>query len=75
MLRSIEGLYRDGRIEFLESPPASMEGKVIVTFLSSNSIDLEVRGIGEEQAADLRRRLKSFAEDWDRAEMDLYDAE
>ncbi len=32
------------------------------------------RGIDETQAADLRARLKSFAEDWERPEMAGYDA-
>ena len=74
MLKSFEGVYRQGRIELLESPPSDMEGKVIVTFLGNGSIDLAKRGIDEHQAADLRRRLTTFAEDWDRPEMDVYDA-
>jgi uncharacterized protein (DUF433 family) len=37
-------------------------------------IDLRERGIDEQQAADLRRRLVSFAEDWERPEMEAYDA-
>lgn len=36
-------------------------------------VDLRERGIGERQAADLRRRLAAFAEDWDRPEMAAYD--
>jgi hypothetical protein len=74
MLKSIEGVYWQGRIELLESPPPDLEGKVIVTFLSAASVDLAERGIDEDQAADLRQRLKPFAEDWDRPEMDVYDA-
>jgi Arc/MetJ-type ribon-helix-helix transcriptional regulator len=38
------------------------------------SADLASRGINESQAADLRQRLKSFADDWNRPEMDVYDA-
>jgi antitoxin (DNA-binding transcriptional repressor) of toxin-antitoxin stability system len=38
-----------------------------------NSVDLRARGIDETQAAGLRTRLVTFAEDWDRAEMDVYD--
>lgn len=36
-------------------------------------IDLREQGIDESQAADLRRRLASFIEDWDRPEMAAYD--
>ncbi len=74
MLKSYEGIYRGGRIELIELPPSEMEGKVIVTFLGGEAVDLKERGIDERQAADLRQRLKPFAEDWDRPEMDAYDA-
>jgi 2-polyprenyl-3-methyl-5-hydroxy-6-metoxy-1,4-benzoquinol methylase len=37
------------------------------------AIDLRSRGITEAQAQDLRARLKTFAEDWDRPEAAVYD--
>ena len=37
------------------------------------SIDLRERGIDEAQAAEMRARLASFAEDWESPEMDIYD--
>ncbi|MCH7990590.1 MAG: hypothetical protein IID46_15730 [Planctomycetes bacterium] len=74
MLKSVEGIYRDGKVELLEPAPFDGEGRVIVTFLPTNgTTDLASRGIDQEQAEDLRRRLKAFAEDWDRPEMDVYD--
>ena len=39
----------------------------------SGQIALQVRGIDEAQAAELRARLSAFAEEWDSPEMDLYD--
>jgi hypothetical protein len=74
MLQSIKGVCRDGRVELLEPAPPGAEGEVIVTFLASQAVDLAARGIDEKQAADLRHRLAAFAEDWDRPEMDVYDA-
>jgi len=75
MLKSIEGVYRDGRIELTEPVPGDAEHRVIVTFLSdAGPVDLTERGINQEQAADLRRRLGAFAEDWQQPEMDVYDA-
>ena len=74
MLTSVEGGYRDGKVELLEPPPPNAAGRVLVTFLSPTTIDLASRGIDERQASDLRRRLAAFAEDWDRPEMDVYDA-
>jgi len=38
-----------------------------------HSVDLHARGISEAQAADLRARLKTFAEDWERPEASVYD--
>lgn len=75
MLKSVQGVYRDGRVELLESPPQGVEGRVIVTFLAeAGSVDLAQRGVDRDQASDLRQRLASFAEDWERPEMDVYDA-
>jgi hypothetical protein len=59
----------------LRLPPA--DRVQIVTALEQSfagAIDLAERGIDQRQAADLRHRLKPFADDWDRPEMDVYDA-
>lgn len=74
MVTSVEGIYRNGKVELAE-PIAEAEGsRVIVTWiLSTGPVDLRERNIGAAQAADLRRRLARFAEDWDRPEMDIYD--
>jgi hypothetical protein len=75
MFKSVEGVYRAGKIELLEPVPEGVTGRVIVTFVSSpETVDLAARGIPREQAADLRRRLAVFAEDWQQPEMDAYDA-
>ncbi len=36
-------------------------------------VDLREKGIDQLQAADLRRRLAQFAEDWGRHDMAAYD--
>jgi hypothetical protein len=74
MHKSVEGIYRNGKVELAEVPTdVHDETRVIVTFLEPRSIDLRVRGIDEAHAADLRARLATFAEDWDSPEMDIYD--
>jgi hypothetical protein len=74
-VKSVEGVYRDGKVELTQPVPAGASGPVIVTFLAvPGPVDLAARGVSEEQARDLRRRLAPFAEDWDRPEMDVYDA-
>jgi len=74
MLNTIEGVYRNGKIELTEVPEGVIdETQVIVTFLKSKHIDLSERGIDQKQAADLRSRLSIFAKDRDASEMDIYD--
>jgi hypothetical protein len=72
MLKAVEGIYRDGKIELLETPPGVKEARVVVTFLPNGTIDLRARGIDEVEAAELRSRWGAAAEDWDRPEMDVY---
>lgn len=76
MLESVEGIYRNGKIELLGNPDCAEGTKVIVTFPNSTAkfVDLESRDISPEQAANLRARLQSFVEDWESPEMDAYDA-
>ncbi len=84
MLATVEGTYRDGRVELLETPEeVPEEARVIVTFLETHSVqlrqaennyvDLRERGIDEPTAAAIRASLETFAEDWDDSDMDIYD--
>ena len=74
MLRTIEGIYREGKVELAERPDGLGEDvPVLVTFLESRREDLQARGIDQAHAAELRARLATFAADWDGAEMDIYD--
>jgi len=74
MVKSVEGVYRNGKVELTE-PLAEAEGsRVIVTWVHPEEpVDLRERGIDPGQAGDLRHRLAAFAEDWDRPEMAVYD--
>jgi hypothetical protein len=75
MPKTVEGIYRNGRVELLEPPPVSQESRVLVTFLpaSDKEVSLDERGIGTEQAANLRAKLEAFTKDWDSPEMGIYD--
>jgi len=74
MQKSIEGVYRNGKVELDEMPDdVHDEARVIVTFLDPREVDLRARGISEAQAAELRARLATFAEDWESPEIDIYD--
>jgi hypothetical protein len=74
MLKSVEGIYRNGKIELFEPLEGAEGSRVIVTLVPpAGPVDLQERGINEIQADDLRHRLALFAEDWDRPEMNAYD--
>jgi hypothetical protein len=74
MHTTVEGTYRNGRVELTETPQnVSEETRVLVTFLTPGNIDLRAVGITEPQAEELRSRLSTFAEDWDSPEMSEYD--
>lgn len=74
MLRSVQGVYRSGKIELTQQPvDVRDDTPVIVTFLESGRVDLRTYGIDETEAAELRERLAAFAEDWDSPEMTIYD--
>ena len=47
--------------------------KLVELTVESSSVALHDHGISESQAADLRSRLKTFAEDWERPEAAIYD--
>ena len=74
MVESVQGIYRNGRVELL-APLAGADGsRVIVTLVDpTEPFDLRKRGIDESLAADLRHRLATFAEDWGRPEMAAYE--
>jgi hypothetical protein len=74
MLTSVEGVYRNGRVELAESLNNILDGtRVIVTFIKSNAIDLTSQGIDKAQAEILRASLATFSEDWNSPEMSIYD--
>ncbi len=74
MVKSVEGIYRDGKVELVEPLNEAEGSRVIVTWVQrAEPVDLRERGLDETHAADLRRRLSRFAEDWDRPEMAVYD--
>lgn len=72
---TIEGTYKNGQVVLEETPSNVVEAKVLVTFLETKEINLTERGINQEQAAELRAKFGTIAEDWNRPEMDIYDVD
>jgi predicted DNA-binding antitoxin AbrB/MazE fold protein len=72
----IDAMYEDGVLKPLANADLKDRQRYRVTLeavAESDGESLAVRGIGEEEAAELRARLESFAEDWESEEMRIYD--
>ncbi len=72
---TIEGIYKNGQIVLTEKPTRLGESKVLATFLEPREINLAERGIGQVQAAELKAKFGTMAEDWNKPEMDVYDVD
>lgn len=72
---TIEGTYKNGQVILTETPTQLSESKVLVTFLEIKEISLSERGIDKTQAAELKGKFNTIAEDWSRPEMDIYDVD
>lgn len=73
MLRSVEGIYRNGKIELAEIPDELDENtEVMVIFVPKKRFDLASIGMTREEAAEMRAQMESFIEDWDDPRMDIY---
>lgn len=74
---TIEGVYHNGTIDLSEPPPVEGDVTVLVTFLTlkpgQTSDETDPHQRDTSQAADLRRRLRTFTEEWDSPEMEVYD--
>jgi predicted DNA-binding antitoxin AbrB/MazE fold protein len=72
----IDALYEDRVLKPLANAELKDHQRHHVTpeaVAESGDESLAARGIGEEQAAELRARLEPFAEGWESEEMSIYD--
>ncbi len=73
--QTVEGVYENGSVRLTGAAPDVEKARVLVTFLSAGgAVDLQNVALSDAEAGNLRARLTTFAEDWDRPEMDAYDA-
>ena len=66
-----EGIYKDGKIELLETVSKVKQSKVLITFLESSDVNLRTLGISKEEASQLREKFATF-EDWNDPSLDVY---
>lgn len=68
---TVEGIYKNGKVELLETVSDVKQGKVLVTFIEDAGIDLKTLGIDENQGSELREKFATF-EDWNDSALDAY---
>ncbi len=68
---TVEGLYRNGTVELLQSVDNVKQSRVLVTFMENSDLELSSLGIDRDEAAVLRETFATF-EDWNDPEMDIY---
>ena len=73
MIQTVEGIFRNGKVELLEEPQNIDEARVIVTFLPGVSGPAAGAPFTPEEIADLRGKLEAWVEDWNAPGMEAYD--
>jgi hypothetical protein len=71
MLKSFEGIYRNGKVELLEAPDETDESRVLVTFLPKSA--RQPPDFTQEELGELRWKLSAWEEDWNAPGMEVYD--
>ena len=70
MIQTVEGVFRNGKIELLETPAEIKEARVIVTFLPEQA---GPPSLTTEEMAELEGKLEAWQEDWNAPGMEAYD--
>ena len=73
MIQTVEGIFRNGKVELLEEPANVIESRVIVTFLPVTMGPDVSPAFTHEEVADLSGKLAAWEEDWNAPGMEAYD--
>ena len=73
MIQTVEGIFRNGKVELLAEPVDVQESRVIVTFLPQRKGPEGGPSFTSEEVADLRGKLAAWEEDWNAPGMEAYD--
>lgn len=74
MLKAVQGIYRDGKIELAELPPEIKEARVVVTFLPAEEDQPGKPPLTDAEINELRWKLQAWEDDWNAPGMESYDA-
>lgn len=72
MLKTVEGIYREGHVELSERPEGIEEAKVLVTFLPQSQAASDRQALRERAFARMRQGLPLGGSPYPKRE-DLYD--
>jgi predicted DNA-binding antitoxin AbrB/MazE fold protein len=73
MVKCIEGIYRNGKVELLE-PLGEKEGaRVLVAVLPNGSEIAPAPSLTHDDLAELRGKLAAWEDDWNAPGMEAYD--
>ncbi len=73
MLHTVEGIFRNGKVDLLETPSNVHEARVIVTFLPASLGPGSGTSFTSEEVDDLRGELAAWDKDWNAPGMEAYD--
>jgi hypothetical protein len=73
MIQTVEGVFRNGKVELLQEPENITESRVIVTFLPNLTASDDETGLTPDEIADLRGKIAAWEEDWNAPGMEAYD--
>ena len=73
MIQTVEGIFRNGKVELLEEPNNLQESRVIVTFLPAAMGPEGELSFTPEEVDELRGKLAAWEEDWNAPGMEAYD--
>ena len=73
MIQTVEGIFRNGKVELLEEPANIHEARVIVTFLPAEIGPNGGSAFTPDEVAEVRGKLAAWEEDWHAPGMEAYD--
>jgi hypothetical protein len=74
MIQTVEGVFKNGKVELLEEPENVRDSRVLVTFLPEAGGPVGGPLFSADEMADLRGKLAAWEEDWNAPGMEEYDA-
>jgi hypothetical protein len=73
MIQTVQGIFKNGKVELLELPVNVGEARVIVTFLPETDGPPGGPAFTPDEIAELQGKLEAWGDDWNAPGMEAYD--